>query len=168
MSFPLFPQNPGRDSSYLAICLPRRIKKRPIDGRSANKRMVGRKLEMSTRSGSNYLTLVGKSRFWYQTAPGALRPGFMSILVLQSSWWGRESWLLCLVCLPGVSWWFCGSSSRCHGFVIGLWLWYFLIILTYYFWQNLEPDLNLNCSSLYPVSTYYMRNQATGVLLAGR
>ena len=32
--------------SYLAICLPRRIKKRPIVGRSANKRMVGRKLEM--------------------------------------------------------------------------------------------------------------------------
>ena len=28
---------------------------------------------------------------------------FMSILVLQSSCWGRESWLLCLVCLPGVS-----------------------------------------------------------------
>ena len=28
---------------------------------------------------------------------------FMSLLVLQSSWWGRESWLLCLVCLPGVS-----------------------------------------------------------------
>ena len=26
----------------------------------------------------------------------------MSILVLQSSWWGRESWLLCLICLPGV------------------------------------------------------------------
>ena len=49
------------------------------------------------------LTLVGKSRFWYQIAPGALRPGFMSILVLQSSWWGRENWLLCLVCLPGVS-----------------------------------------------------------------
>ena len=63
--------------------------------------MVGRKLEMSTRSGSNYLTLAGKSRFWYQIAPGALRPGFMSILVLQSSWWGRESWFLCLVCLPG-------------------------------------------------------------------
>ena len=29
---------------------------------------------------------------------------FVSILVLQSSWWGRESWMLCLVCLPGVSW----------------------------------------------------------------
>ena len=27
---------------------------------------------------------------------------FMSILVLQSSGWGRERWLLCLVCLPGV------------------------------------------------------------------
>ena len=28
---------------------------------------------------------------------------FMSILVLQSSWRGREIWLLCLICLPGVS-----------------------------------------------------------------
>ena len=56
---------------------------------------------------------------------------FVSILVLQSSRWGRESWLLCFVCLPGVSWLLCGSSSRCHGFVSGsLWLWYFLVILT--------------------------------------
>ena len=55
---------------------------------------------------------------------------FMSILVVQSSWWGRESWLLCLICLPGVSWWLSGSSSRCHGVVCGLWLWYFLIIFT--------------------------------------
>ena len=58
----------------------------------------------------------------------------MSILVLQSSWWGRESWLLCLICLPDVSWWLSGSSSRCHGVVCSLWLWYFLIILTYFFW----------------------------------
>ena len=58
---------------------------------------------------------------------------FMSILVLQSSWWGGESWLLCLICLPGVSWWLSGSSSWCHGVVCSLWLWYFLIILTYYF-----------------------------------
>ena len=58
---------------------------------------------------------------------------FMSILVLQSSWWGRESWLLCLICLPGVSWWLSGSSSRYHGVVCSLWLWYFLIILIYYF-----------------------------------
>ena len=54
----------------------------------------------------------------------------MTILVLQSSWWGRENWLLCLVCLPDVSWWFFDSSSRWHGFVYCLWLWYFLIILT--------------------------------------
>ena len=99
--FPLFPKTPGSDSimwiPYLAICLPGRIKKRQIDNWSVNKRMVGRKLEMSTRSGSNYLTLAGKSRFWYQVAPGAgaLRPGFKSILVLQSSWWGSGSWLLC-------------------------------------------------------------------------
>ena len=28
---------------------------------------------------------------------------FVSILILQSSRWGGESWLLCLVCPPGVS-----------------------------------------------------------------
>ena len=48
---------------------------------------------------------------------------FMSLLVLQSSWWGRESWLLFLVCLPGVSWLLCASASRCHGFVWSLRLW---------------------------------------------
>ena len=61
---------------------------------------------------------------------------FMFILVLQSSWWGKESWLFCLICLPGVLWWLSGSSSWCHGVVCGLWLWYFLIILTYYFFSN--------------------------------
>ena len=45
---------------------------------------------------------------------------FMSILLLQSSWWRRESWLLCLVCLPGVSWLLCGSSLQCHRFVCSL------------------------------------------------
>ena len=42
---------------------------------------------------------------------------------------GEESWLLCLVCLPGVSWLLCGYSSQCHGFVCSLWLWYSLTIL---------------------------------------
>ena len=44
----------------------------------------------------------------------------------------REGWMLCLVCLPGVSWWLCGYSSQCHGFVCSLWLWYFPIILTFF------------------------------------
>ena len=47
--------------------------------------------------------------------------------------------LLCLVCLPGVSWWLGGSSSRCRGVVCGLWLWYFLIMLTIFdqnYWRN--------------------------------
>ena len=76
------------------------------------------------------------------TGPDNISPRFLKemaepltpILVLQSSWWGRESRLLCLICLPGVSWWLSGSSSQCHGVVCSLWLWYFLIILTYYFW----------------------------------
>ena len=54
----------------------------------------------------------------------------MPFLVLQSSWLGLESWLLCSACLPGVSWLLCGSSSQCHGFVCSLLLWYFLVILT--------------------------------------
>ena len=58
------------------------------------------------------------------------------LLFLQSSWWGRESWLICLICIPGVSWWLSGSSLRCHGTVCCLWLWYFLIILTYHFLLN--------------------------------
>ena len=60
-------------------------------------------------------------------------PYFISILVLESSLWGRESGLVCLVCLPGVLWLLCVSSSQCHGFACCLWRWYFLILLTYYF-----------------------------------
>ena len=53
----------------------------------------------------------------------------MSILVLRSSWWGRERELAaCLVCLPGVSWLLCDYSSQCHWFVCSLWLWYSLTI----------------------------------------
>ena len=40
---------------------------------------------------------------------------FLSSLVLQSSCWGRESWLLCLVCLPGVLCWFSGSPRGAMG-----------------------------------------------------
>ena len=56
----------------------------------------------------------------------------MSILVLSSSWWGREraGCFAYIVCLPGVSWLLtlCGYSSQCHEFVCSLWLWYSLTI----------------------------------------
>ena len=72
---------------------------------------------------------------------------FVSILVLQSSRWGRESWLFCFVCLPGVSWLLCGSTSRYYGFVCSLSLCFFLIILNYYFCLNDDPRLSLS----YPI-----------------
>ena len=58
----------------------------------------------------------------------------VSVLVLKSSWWGRESWMLCFNCLPNVLWllMFCESSSWCCGLVCSTLLWYFLIILTYF------------------------------------
>ena len=69
---------------------------------------------------------------------------FMSILVLQSSWWERESWLLCLVCLPGVSWLLRDSSSWFHGFICSLWLCFFLIKLAYHF-SNLNSIFAEKC-----------------------
>ena len=62
--------------------------------------------------------------------------GYVSFLVLQSSWWGRESWLLYFVCLSDVLWFLCSSPSRCRALVFSVWLWYFLIILTYFFHTN--------------------------------
>ena len=52
---------------------------------------------------------------------------YVSFLVLQSSWWGRESWLLYFVFLVS-----CSSSSRCRGLVCSVCLWYFLIILIFF------------------------------------
>ena len=64
-------------------------------------------------------------------------------------------------CLVMVVWLFlaAGLSSVCDCANF----WSYLLTI---FWQNLEPYLDPNCSSLYPVSTYYIRNQATGVSLA--
>ena len=50
-----------------------------------------------------------------------------------------------LICLPGVLLWLSGSSSQCHGVVCGLWLWYFLIILTYYFWSYYIKRFRRRC-----------------------
>ena len=94
--------------SYLAICLPRRIKKRPIDGRSANKRMVGRKLEMSTRSGSNYLTLAGK-RLYVQSSFAIILMGKRELVSLLS---------LSSLCLVMVVWLFLAVPWVCLRFVI--------------------------------------------------
>ena len=58
----------------------------------------------------------------------------VSFLVFQSSWCGRESWLLYLSRLPDVLWLlvFCGTSSRCRGLVCCVWLWYFPIKFAYF------------------------------------
>ena len=53
---------------------------------------------------------------------------------------GKRELVALLSCLPCVSWLLCGSSSWCHGFVCSLWLWYFLIILTYCFYINRPKD----------------------------
>ena len=76
--------------------------------------------------------------------------------ITQFLWQACESWLLCFICLPGVSWWLSGSSSRCHGVVCSLWLWYFLIILTYYFWVFL---CNLLVHVLFPDTSYHSHDQ---------
>ena len=84
--------------------------------------MVGRKLEMSTRSGSNYLTLAGKSRFWYQIALGALRPGLcvhssFSIILMGKrgpvAFLSLSSW-----CFVMVVWLFLAVPCVCLRFVI--------------------------------------------------
>ena len=63
-----------------------------------------------------------------------------------------ESWLLCLVCLPSASWWLCGSSLRCHGFVCGLWLQCFLIILTILnCWISFTPVFSTSYVLLSPI-----------------
>ena len=50
---------------------------------------------------------------------------------------GWESWLLYFNCLDAVLWLlvFCGSSSWSHGLVCSVWLWYYLVILTFWYSQ---------------------------------
>ena len=81
----------------------------------------------------------------------------MSILVLQPS--SLSFW-----CIVMVVWLFLAVPWVCHRFVIVVFSDHTHLL----FLQNLEPDLDPNCSSLYPVSTYYIRNQATGVSLVGQ
>ena len=57
-----------------------------------------------------------------------------SFLVLQSSWWGGEAWLLYFNYLPDVLLLlvFCVSSSWCYGLVCSVWLGFFQVILIYF------------------------------------
>ena len=58
---------------------------------------------------------------------------FMSILVMHSSCWGRQSWLLYNYCILGVMWLlpFFAASSWCCGLDSSVWLWHFLVIFSY-------------------------------------
>ena len=76
---------------------------------------------------------------------------FVSILVLQSSRWRRESWLLCFVCLPCVSWsWWllCASSSRLQ-FVIFPDHTQLLFFLPCWYFGTYHIDYSLNQSELH-------------------
>ena len=63
--------------------------------------------------------------------------------IILMPWWGRGSWLLCLVCLADDPWLLCGSSSRCHGLVCSLWMWYFLINSHFLFLKEPRIDSHL-------------------------
>ena len=70
---------------------------------------------------------------------------------------GKRELVALLICLPGVSWWLSGSSSRCHGVVWGLWLWYFLIILTYYFFLLTYVKFSRQWRNLPTTTKNYLR-----------
>ena len=73
---------------------------------------------------------------------------FVSIPFMQSSWWGRESWLLC----------FWSSMCLVPRFC-SLWLWYFLIILTYNFDKDHYTDLHrVQCSEHTPLANNNFRS----------
>ena len=110
------------------------IFRRPIDGQSANKRMVGRKLEMSTRSGSNYLTLAGRVDFGIRLLRGGLKTriyvhsSFAIILI-------RKRELVALLslsswCLVMVVWLFLAVPWVCLRFVIVVFSDHNLLFLT--------------------------------------
>ena len=60
-----------------------------------------------------------------------------SSAVFLITWCSVQSWFP-LLCVLSVSWLLCGSSSRCHGFVCSLWLWYLVFILIIF---NLEHPI---------------------------
>ena len=81
----------------------------------------------------------------------------VSILVWQSSHWGRGSWLLHFLNGVHAAIWismFCVFSLLCHGFICDLWLCYFLIIpYLFYFFCILMIQTYLICLTLYSMVT---------------
>ena len=82
---------------------------------------------------------------------------FVSILALQSSWCGRENWLLCLVFLVARD--CCVALFHdATGFPCSLSLWYFLIIMTYYFCRGKDDNkghiLGDNCIQNFHLGRY--------------
>ena len=70
---------------------------------------------------------------------------FVSFLDLQSSRWGRESWLLSLCSIFNVMFLvsFFASSSRFLGLVYSVWLWHFLVILTYFGYLTVDQIMRV-------------------------
>ena len=75
------------------------------------------------------------SLFWFMPSPLLYSSVLCVLLVLKWSWWGRESCVFYFGCLPFALWLlvFWGSFSRSRGVVCNVWLWYFLVTLTYFF-----------------------------------
>ena len=90
-----------------------------------------------------------------------LLPQTVSFLVLQSSWRGRVSWLLCFNCLPDVLWLlvFCDSSSQWCRLVCSVWLWYFLMIFACFLlftFYKVQPDTH---NALKPVLSRHSKRR---------
>ena len=100
------------------------------------------------------LLLVGVLYLFCCSLLGVLS-GFTVVLA-----WGGGGWLLCFDCLPGMLWLlvFCDSSSRCHGLLCSVWLWYFLLIsLTFWYCTNCKAECGL-CGIFR--SNFALRNNA--------
>ena len=93
---------------------------------------------------------------------------FMSILVLPIILTVKREpvALLTVVCLPGVLWLLCDSSSSCHGFVCSLWLWFFLITLIFSEYMHAESRHFCTVHSVrvfgWPLRSGYVQDLALG------
>ena len=65
---------------------------------------------------------------------------FVSFIILQSSLWGRESWLCYFCCVRNAM--SLLSFSLCHWLVCSMRLWHFRIIITYFFAKVDSKSIN--------------------------